>query len=336
MDQQRKYAGKTYLLDASGYHVNCCGFKSFLFSGAKMKQKRMQLLIHGNVGRFVGQQSLIAFGALVTALGYTLFQVPFNITAGGLSGLAIVINHFTDWPEGSLFLVLNIPLVILGFYQLGRWRFIVSVVLSLLVFSFATDIFIYALPQVMANYPITDNILLSALYAGIVFGIGNGLIFRAGGCFPGTTILGRVIQNKTGFPLSQTFLYTDSLIILSAGIVFGWELALLALISLFFSGFAADFVVEGASQVRTALIITENPEDLKQALMTGLRKGITEWEVAGGYTGNFRTMLYCIIHRSQVNDLKYIVGQTDSDAFVVIGVAHQAFGGTSFPMVKPR
>src|SRR6056297_539322 len=296
----------------------------------------MQHAIYKNIGRFLGQQGVIVFGALVTALGYSLFQVPFNITAGGLSGLAIVVNHFTGWPEGRLLLIMNIPLVILGFYQLGRWRFIVSVFLSLVVFSLATDVFVCFLPRLMTPYPVTDDVLLSALYAGIVFGIGNGLIFRAGGCFPGTTIIGRVIQNKTGFPLSQTFLYADSLIIISAGIVFGWELALLALISLFFSGFAADFVVEGASQVRAALIITENPENLKYALMTGLKKGVTEWEVAGGYTGSRRTMIYCIIRRSQVNDLKYIVGQTDQNAFVVIGVAHQAFGGTSFPVVKRR
>lgn len=301
-----------------------------------MMKKQLHRISRENMGRFFIQQGLIVFGAMVTALGYSLFQVPFDITAGGLSGLAIVINHFTGWPEGIQFLIMNIPLVILGFYQLGRWRFIASVLLSLLVFSFAVDVFTYSLPRLLDAYPITDNILLSALYAGIVFGIGNGLIFRAGGCFPGTTILGRVLQNKTGFPLSQTFLYTDSLIIFSAGLVFGWELALLALISLFFSGFAADFVVEGASQIRTAMVITENPEALKNELMRGLRKGISEWDVIGGYTGDHRTMLYCIIHRSQVNDLKYIVGQTDPAAFVVIGVAHQAFGGTSFPMVKRR
>jgi len=233
-----------------------------------------------------------------------------------------------------MFFIMNLPLVILGFFQLGRWRFIFSVFLSLIVFSGFTDVFVYALPKIMSEYPITDNILLSAIYAGIVFGIGNGLIFRAGGCFPGTTILGRIIQNKTGVPLSQAFLFTDALIILTAGVVFGWELALLALISLFFAGFAADFLVEGPSQVRSVMLVTEKPEELKDALMRGLGKGVTQWQVLGGYSGQNRAMLYCIIHRSQVNDLKYIVGQTDTNSFLVIGVAHQALGGTSFPKVK--
>ena len=284
--------------------------------------------------RFLRQQGLIIFGSLVTALGYSLFQVPFDITAGGLSGLAIIINHYTGWWEGVLFFVMNIPLLVLGFYQLGRWRLIASSSLALLVFSAATDFFNHHLPSLLDTYPITDNILMAALYAGVTFGLGNGLIFRAGGSFPGTTILGRIIQRKTGIPLSQTFLYTDAGIVLTAGIVFGWELALLALISLFFSGLAADFMLEGTSQVRTAMIITDHPNEVRKSLMEDLHRGISQWEIQGGYTGAQRTMLYCTIYRSQVQDLKYAVSSVDPKAFTVIGVAQQAFGGTSFSKLK--
>jgi uncharacterized membrane-anchored protein YitT (DUF2179 family) len=284
--------------------------------------------------RILRPQGMIFLGAVITALGYSLFQVPFDITAGGLSGLAIIINHYTGWWEGLLFMVLNIPLLILGFYQLGRWQLIYSATLSMVVFSVCTDIFVRALPVFFETYPITDNILMAALYAGVTFGLGNGLIFRAGGSFPGTTILGRILQRKTGIPLSQTFLYTDSAIVISAGLVFNWELALLALISLFFSGLAADFVLEGSSQIRSATIITEYPAEMRNALMQGLSKGVSQWEIQGGYTGTQRTMLYCIIYRSQVQELKYIIADTDPQAFTVIGVAQQAFGGTKFASLK--
>ena len=283
-----------------------------------------------DVKRALAQQGLIIFGALVTALGYSLFQVPFDITAGGLSGLAIIVNHYTGWWEGAIFFLLNIPLLVLGFYQLGRWRLIASAGLSLVVFSMATDFFTFHLPDILENYPITDNILMAALYAGVTFGLGNGLIFRAGGSFPGTTILGRIIQRRTGIPLSQTFLYTDSLIVISAGFVFGWELALLALISLFFSGLAADFMLEGTSQGRTAMIVTNHPGELQGALMQGLHRGVSQWEIQEGSTGAQRTMLYCTIYRSQVQELKHIISSADPEAFTVIGVAQQAFGGTRF------
>ena len=134
--------------------------------------------------RFAVQQALVGFGAAFTAFGYTLFQVPFDITAGGLSGLAIIINHFTGWREGMLFFIMNIPLVVLGYFYLGRWRFIASTTFCLVIFSFCTDFFIVCLPQWMNDYPVTDNVLLASLYAGISFGIGNGIIFRAGGSFP--------------------------------------------------------------------------------------------------------------------------------------------------------
>lgn len=284
--------------------------------------------------RGVRQQGLIFLGAVLTALGYSLFQVPFDITAGGLSGLAIIINHYTGWWEGLLFLVMNIPLLILGFYQLGRWRLIYSAMLSLVVFSFSTDFFVRNLPSFFENYPITDNILMAALYAGVTFGLGNGLIFRAGGSFPGTTILGRIIQRKTGIPLSQTFLYTDSAIVLTAGLVFNWELALLALISLFFSGLAADFVLEGSSQVRSVMIITEYPAQMRNALMEGLNRSVSRWEIQGDYNGAQRTMLYCIIYRSQIQELKHLIATTDPQAFTVIGVVQQAFGGTGFAALK--
>ncbi len=300
-----------------------------------MLQQRIRKKVQGiNLGRLLRQQAFIVLGAFISALGFTLFQVPFNLTAGGVSGLAIVLHHFSGISQGVLFLLLNLPLVVLGFFQLGRWRFLLSVSMALLVFSLGTEYFLATLPRVLAEYPITDNILLSALYAGVSFGVGSGLIFRVGGSFPGTTIIGRILQNRTGYPLSQVYLYTDSAIIISGGLVFGWEVAMLALITLFFAGFAADFVLEGSSQVRSVMVVTENPELLKAALMAGLGKAVTQWEVTGAYSGRHRTMLYCIIHRSQVNDFKYVVAQTDRTAFVVIGVAHQAFGGMSFPMVK--
>jgi uncharacterized membrane-anchored protein YitT (DUF2179 family) len=140
-------------------------------------------------------------------------------------------------------------------------------------------------------------------------------------------VIGRIIQIKTVFPLSQAYLYTDGLIIFVSGIIFGWEIALHALLTLFVIGMASDFVIEGPSFVRTATIITDSPSDVTQALMFGLDRGASQWEITGSYTGKTRSMVFCTIYRSQVNELKQIVAAVDDDAFVVIGNAHQALGG---------
>jgi uncharacterized membrane-anchored protein YitT (DUF2179 family) len=252
--------------------------------------------------------------------------VPHNIAAGGLGGISIIINHFTGWPVGTLYLVMNIPLLVLGFFYLGRWRFVTQTMLAAVLFSVATNLFVVYLPQILDQYPLSEDLLLSAVYAGLVGGVGAGLVYRAGATMGGTGIIGRILQQKTGVPLSQIYLYTDGAIVLSAGIIFGWEIALYAMLTLFLGGIAADYTLEGPSNVRTATIITNRGTDLSEALMNGLGRGLSEWEIRGSYTGKQHTMLTCTIYRPQVNDLKRIVARVDPNAFVTIGVAHQALG----------
>jgi uncharacterized membrane-anchored protein YitT (DUF2179 family) len=149
---------------------------------------------------------LMLIGVLVTSLSYSLFQVPYDIAAGGVGGIAIILNHFTGWPVGTMYLLMNIPLLILGFFHLGRWSFVLRTVLAVVVFSVATDLFIAYLPGLLAAYPVTKDVLLSAVYAGLVGGVGGGLVYRSGSTMGGTGIIGRIVQKRTGAPLSQVYL----------------------------------------------------------------------------------------------------------------------------------
>ena len=271
-------------------------------------------------------------GITLGALGYVLFQVPFNLAAGGVSGIAIIINHFTGWSIGGMYLLMNVPLLILGYFYLGRWGFVLRTVICVVTFSALTDFFIAYLPSYLDHYPINDDILLNAIYAALIGGIGGGLVYQAGSTSGGTAILGRIIQMKTGIPLSQVYLYTDGVIVIAAGITFGWETAMYAMLTLFLSGVATDYTLEGPSSVRTATIITNNPTVVAQALMEGLGRGVSSWTVTGSYTGESHHLLLCTIYRPQVNDLKRIVAHVDRQAFVTIGVAHQALGSGFAPL----
>lgn len=275
---------------------------------------------------------VLTVGALIAALGYSLFQVPYNLAAGGISGVSIIINHFTGWPVGTMILVMNIPLLILGFFHLGRWRFVFRTVVAVFIFSIATDLCLIYLSDLLPEYPPTQDTLLSAVYGGLVGGIGGGLVYRAGSTIGGTGIVGRIVQKKTGIPLSQVYLYTDGLIVLAAGAIFGWEVALYALLTLFLGGIASDYTLEGPSSVRSATIITNRAQELAQALMVGLGRGVSQWEITGSYTGETHMMLSCTIYRPQVNELKRIVAEIDPDAFVTVGVAHQALGFGFMPL----
>ena len=142
----------------------------------------------------------------------------------------------------------------------------------------------------------------------------------------GTGIIGRIIQRKTGKPLSQVYFYTDGLIIAVAGLVFGWEIALYAFLMLFLNGLASDYTLEGPSSTRTATIITNNPQEVTQALLQHLHRGVSYWEVTGGFTGSAHFLVMCTITRPQVALLKQVVAESDPDAFVSIGISHEAYG----------
>lgn len=278
----------------------------------------------------------IVAGSVTVALGFSLFQIPFNLAAGGITGLSIIIGKFVPLSVGVLYIVMNIPLMVLGFRQLGGWVFLIRTVFSVIIFSVTSDALTYWMPKLLETYPLTHDMLLSSIYAGLTTGIGSGIIYRAGGTIGGTSIVSRILQRKTGIPLSQVYLYVDGTIILAAAFTFGWEIALHAVLVVLIAGMASDFALEGPSVVRTASIITDDPDELTQALMHRLNRGVSLWEITGGYTGRKRFMVFCTVNRSQIGDLKLVVSEFAPQAFMVIGDAYQAIGLGFRPMGKSR
>jgi uncharacterized membrane-anchored protein YitT (DUF2179 family) len=275
---------------------------------------------------------VIAFGSVIAAAGYALFQVPHGIAAGGVSGIAILVTHFTGWPVGVMVWVMNIPIMVLGFKHLGRWRFLRKTVFGVTVFSVASDVMLTRLPHTLEKFPVTQDVLLSAIYAGVVGGIGLGMVFAAGGSLGGTGVIGRILQNRWGIPLSSIYLYTDGGIILLAGVLLGWEAGLFALLTLFMNGLASDHALEGPSSVRTATIVTTQPEAVSEAIRERLGRGATFWTVTGGYSLQERGMVLCTVGRPQVNELKHVLSKVDPVAFLTVGVSHQAYGAGFLPL----
>jgi uncharacterized membrane-anchored protein YitT (DUF2179 family) len=262
-------------------------------------------------------------GSLLLAVDLNLFLAPSQIAPGGVSGTAIILNHYTGWPLGIMMLVLNIPLLALGYRHLGRFRFLTRTLLVVLLYNLGVDV----LAPVFAGRPLTSDLLLNSLYGGLVGGVATGLVYRGGGTIGGTGIVSRILQKRSGVPASQVYLITDGGVILAAGLVFGWEKALYALIALFVWGLANDFVLEGPSVVRTAFVVTDRPAAVARALLSQLGLGVTSWPARGTYTGARRTVLFCTLSRPDVDALRAVVSAVDPEAFLVIGHGHQAKGG---------
>lgn len=266
---------------------------------------------------------LLTAGAMIQALNVNLFLLPAKIAPGGVSGTAIIIQEFTGWPIGLMMLTMNIPLLISGYQNLGRFKFLSRTFYVVLLSSAFVDLFAKWLPP----EGITDDLLLNSLYAAIVGGIGNGLVYRGQGTSGGTSILGRILQLRTGIPISQVYLFTDGIIVMIAGLVFGWERALYALITLFLWGVVSDQVLEGPSVVRTAFIISDEPDKISKAIFLRMGLGLTAWPARGMFTDREHTVLFCTINRPDVPVLQQLVTEIEPHAFLVIGHGQQAIGG---------
>jgi uncharacterized membrane-anchored protein YitT (DUF2179 family) len=268
--------------------------------------------------------TLIAAGTLVQAIALRLFLIPAELASGGVSGIAQFINHYTSWPVGAMVFIGNIPLFLFGARFLGGRRFMLRTAFAIVVYSFFADALLW-LP-IFPRAGVTSDIVLNSLYGAVISGIGYALVYRGQGTSGGTDILARVLNYWRGIPITQSYLITDTAVILAAGFIFGWDKALYAVIVLYVSGLVVDTVIEGGGTVRTALIVTTQADAVAAKILDEMVRGVTIIPGTGGWTGESRPVLYCVVTRAEIQQLKTIVHETDPKAFMVVGIAHEALG----------
>lgn len=266
--------------------------------------------------------AFLLLGALVQALSMRMFLVPGQLVSGGISGAAQIVNHFVNIPIGLMVFFGNVPLFVLGWRFLGGPRFAMRTAVAVAAFSFLTDTLVYFIPPA----GVTNDNVLNALYGGVMLGVGLGLVYRGSGTSGGSDILGRILNFKFGISISMAYLITDTVVVLAGGFAFSWEKALYGLVVIYVSGLAAEMVSEGTSVFRTAIIVTSKPDEVMHEIMYEMERGVTILSGKGGYTGEEKLVLYCVISRAEVNQVKETVKQIDPKAFMVIGDAHEALG----------
>ncbi|MFN8530694.1 MAG: YitT family protein [Anaerolineae bacterium] len=282
-----------------------------------MKQSRSRALL-----TLLLRYLILTFGALISAVAVILFEAPAHIAPGGVSGIAILLNHVFGTPIGAMILIGNIPIQLLAFRYLGGWQVVLRTIYTVVVYSLMIDLLT---PYFPAN-GISSDTLLNALMGGILGGLGAMIIINMGGTLGGTSTLGRILQARFGTPLSSSFVYTDGAVVLAAGLVFGWEGALYAMVALYVASAATDYFLEGPSTVRTCVIITDRPRDVADAILDEMGRGVTGWPGKGMFTDKEHTVLYVTVNRGQVGQIRRLVVRADPESFMVIGQGHSAFG----------
>ncbi|MDD5563754.1 MAG: YitT family protein [Thermoanaerobaculaceae bacterium] len=262
----------------------------------------------------------IVAGSLLVAAGTNLFFVPNHVVSGGVTGLAIIANHLFQTPVGMVVLLLNLPLLWLGWRFSGGMRFFVRTAVSVLIMAVAIDL---SAPWLV---PPTHDRLLVICYGGLMDGLGMGLVFRGRGTTGGTDVLARLAHRYLGVGIGQALLAMNVAIFGGAGFVFGAEAVMVALALAFVSARVLDLVQEGFSAARAALIISEHCDAVREAVLGQLGRGVTVLHGQGGFTGEKRPVLYVVVAPHEVGRLKRLVAQVDRSAFVAITPAQEVLG----------
>lgn len=282
---------------------------------------------------FLKNYGVITIGCLIYSLGVSLFLDANSLASGGVTGIAIILNRVIldlsggfDLDTGTLIIILNVPLFILGAIFVGK-KFIISTVFSTVLSS----VLILVWDIVFESYlPITDNLLLSALVGGTLFGLGLGLIFRMGSSTGGTDILIKMLRKKFRYMRTGMIsLIIDVAIVLASALVFqDFELACYTVLSIVVFTTLFDWVLYGGNSAKLIYIITtdENAAAICDRILKELDVGATVIDGEGAYTGDKRRIIMCAIKNFLYPKLRDIVRDIDSKAFTIVSSAKEIYG----------
>ncbi len=265
--------------------------------------------IKKHYGRYFRSFFFLTIGVVLAAFALEAFLIPNTILDGGITGVSTILTKVTDVPLSFFILILNIPFVCIGYLNLGR-GFLVRTVYSMLLFSACLTLF-------NSIDPITDQMLLATVFGGALLGIGVGLVIHFGGCVDGTESVAIVISKKTPFSVGQVVLVFNLIIYTVAGLIFGFDRAMYSLLTYFITFRVIDFVSEGMEQAKAALIITDHGENLAAEIYKRLGRTVTFIQGNGLISGE-KEVLYCVLTRIEIFELRHLVEEMDDSAFVTI------------------
>lgn len=251
---------------------------------------------------------IVIVGSFVIAFAFNAFLVPHEILSSGISGIAILLGIITPFDTGILNFIMNVPLLILGYYKLGK-----EITLNTLVCVLSLSVFLYIIPA----ESISDNILLSAIFGGAIGGLGIGLIMKYSGTSGGMDIIAIIISRSSNFSVGLLLTGMNSVIVLISGTVFNWEIALYTLLSIYLTGKAIDTIYTNHEKL-TMQIITTAAEPIRQELLVSIYRGVTVTEGYGGYTLEKKHILMMVVTRYEMLQIKQIIHKHDEKAFINI------------------
>ncbi|MCC3869837.1 YitT family protein [Terrisporobacter mayombei] len=271
---------------------------------------------------FLYEAFLLIVGCLLMALSFVLFFDSHSVAPGGLTGLAVIINYLFNIPLWLVNLIFNIPLFILAYKVLTK-RECLKTLLGIIFFTLALNLF-----ENFANFQITNDVLLATLTGGVILGLGLGVIFNINGTTGGTDLIGLILNRW--FPsisVPKLMGVADFIVVMSSIFATGKiEIGLYSALGLYIAVVVSDMVVQGFYSAKSFTIISNLPDEISNAILEKMNRGVTILSAKGGYTKENKDALLVVVGKREVSTLRKIVKTVDPNAFVVITDVHEALG----------
>lgn len=258
-------------------------------------------------------------GASFIALAFNLFLLPNQVASGGVSGISIILANVLGWEPAFVQWSFNIPLFIAGVLLLGGRQYGLKTLVGTAFLPFV----VYLSKDLE---PWTTDPLLAALFGGIGAGLGLGIVFRGKGSTGGTDLAAQILTKYTGISLGTSIALIDGVIVLGAAMIFDIERGLYALIGLYVTSKTIDLVQIGIGRSKMTMVITSKQEEVREAILNKIDRGMTKLTAYGGYTDQERPILMCVVDQSEFTKLKQIVKSIDPSAFVIVTDASEVLG----------
>lgn len=261
----------------------------------------------------------ILVGSLIFAVGVNYFTIPNHLSEGGILGITIITHYLFDWSPGVVNFILNVALLAVGYKFFEKRTFIYT-----LISIAASSLFLFLTEDI--GHRLTEDTFLAAIFAGLLVGVGLGLIFRTGGTSGGSTILARLANQLLGWSIGKGMLIIDILVVAGSIFIIGLEKAMYTLLIVFIGAKAIDFIVEGLDEKVAVMIISNFPEQVLDNITSRMSRGLTVLDGRGGYTGQSREVLYIVVNKQEIVQLKSIIKEVDGSAYVTVHTVHEMIG----------
>lgn len=262
----------------------------------------------------------IVLGSFIYACGISLFLDPNNLAPGGASGLAIIFNRITGLETGTLYFIINVPIMLLGLWKYGV-RFIATTFFSILINSYFTN-------MLAGAGALTSDPLIATMAGSVLVGVGVAIVFKSRATTGGTDIIVKVLHDKyKHIKTGVIFLLTDIVIVAFSGFVFkDINIIMYALISVFVQGKVLDMVLYGGDEAKLFYIISDKPQAISERILKEIDITATFLQGKGAYTGKEKQVILCVARKQQGPAIEEIVKSEDKDAFMIISSANEIYG----------